>query len=85
MSTTSTLEEQIAALVRRLEEVKEAKRLEEAGKEVECKEVEAVAERACLEVQHRLWEEAEAWAEHERCDAEEHRVEQERQEEEARH
>ena len=33
--------------------------MEEARKEAERKEVEAVAERACLEEQHRLREEAE--------------------------
>ena len=39
MSSTSTLEAQIAALIQRLEEMKEAEQWEN-----ECKEVEAVAE-----------------------------------------
>ena len=84
MSSTSTLENQIAALIRKLKEAKEAKKLEEARREAEHKEAEAAAERARLEEQHRLQEEAEAWAERERRDVEERRVEQEKQEE-ARH
>ena len=46
MSFTSTLEEQIAALICRLEETKEAERMEEVHKEAERKEAEAVAKRA---------------------------------------
>ena len=55
MSSASTLEAQIAALVQRLEETKEAEWLEN-----ECKEVEAAAERARLEEERRMREEAEA-------------------------
>ena len=84
MSSTNTLEEQIAALVRQLEETREAKK----RKEVEWKEAEAVAERAHQEEQRRLREEAEACLKRERRNVEECRVEQERreqEEEEARH
>ena len=59
MFTTSALEEQIAALVRRLNETKEAERLEEVQKEAEHKEAEAAAERARKEERRRLQEEAE--------------------------
>ena len=59
MSSTNALEEQIVALVRKLKETKEAERMEEACKEVERKEAEVVAERAHLEEQRRLREEAE--------------------------
>ena len=44
MTTTTALEQQIAALLRQLEEMKEAERLEAAQKKAE-----AVAEKACLE------------------------------------
>ena len=50
MSSASALEAQIAALVQRLEETKEAERKER-------KEAEAAAERARLEEECRLWEE----------------------------
>ena len=43
-TTTTALEEQIAALLHKLEEMKEAERLEAARKEAE-----AVAEKACVE------------------------------------
>ena len=49
MPSTNALEEQIAALVRQLEETKEAQRMEEVHKEAERKEAEAMAERACQE------------------------------------
>ena len=66
------------ALLRQLEETKEAERLEAARKEVE-----AAAEKAHVEEeQRRLQSEAEAEAEHVRCDAEERRIEQERHERE---
>ena len=55
MSSVSILEEQIVALVQKLEETKETERLEK-----ECKEAEAMAERAPLEEQCWLQEEAEA-------------------------
>ena len=76
MSSASTLEAQIAALVQHLEEAKEAER-----RENERKEAEAAAKRACLDEEHRMWEEGEAQAAREQHDAEEHHVEQERQEE----
>ena len=83
-TTTNALEQQIAALLRQLEEMKEAERLEVAQKEAE-----AVVEKARMEEeQRRLQAEVEAEAERVRCDAEDRRVEQERhkreQEEEAR-
>ena len=76
MSSTSVLEAQIAALVQRLEETKEAEQWEN-----ECKEVEAAAKRAHLEEECRMREEQEAQAAREQCNAEERRLEQERQEE----
>ena len=79
MTSTGALEEQIAALIQRLEEMKETKRLEK-----EHKEAEAMAEKACLEEECRLQEEEMVRAECKRCDAEECHMEQERQEEEAR-
>ena len=66
MTSTNSLEAQIAALVHQLEETKEAKRLEKARREVE-----AAVEKACKEEQRRLQAEAECA----RCDAEECRVE----------
>ena len=74
MTTTTALEQQIAALLCQLEETKEAERLEAARKEVE-----AAAEKAHVEEeQQRL----QAEAEHARRDAEEHHIEQERHERE---
>ena len=71
MTTTTTLLKQlIVALLRQLEEMKEAKRLEAARKEAEKVHME--------EEQRRLQAEAEAEAKCVRHDAEEHRVEQER-------
>ena len=71
MTSTNTLEAQIVALVRQLEETKEAKRLEMARREAE-----AAAEKARKEEEQcRL--QAEAEAEHTRCNAEECSVEQE--------
>ena len=84
MTSTNTLEEQIAALVRQLKEMKEAKRREEARREAERKEAERIHE----EEQRRLQAEAEAKAKREGHNAEERRVEQERrkkEEEEVRH
>ena len=81
MSSASALEAQIAALVQRLEEVKEAERWENKRKEVECKEVEAAAERAHLEEERRVQEEWEVRAAQERRAAEERGLERERQEE----
>ena len=57
MSSASVLEAQIAALVQRFEEMKEAERWENEHKEAECKEAEAVAERAHLEEERRVQEE----------------------------
>ena len=76
MTTTTTLEQQIAALLRQLEETKEAERLEAAREEAE-----AMAEKACEEEEQRRLQ-AEAEAEHARCDTEECRIEQERREKE---
>ena len=78
MTTTTTLEEQITVLVCQLELTKEAKKREEARQEAECKEVENARE----EKQCRLQAEAEAVAEHERCDTEEPHIEQEWREKE---
>ena len=80
MTTTTTApKQQIAALLRQLEEMKEAERLEAVQKEAE-----AAVEKACMEEEQRRLQ---AEAEHVRHDAEERRVEQERrkrvQEEEA--
>ena len=83
MTSTNALEAQIAALIRQLEETKKAERPEEAQREAE-----AAVEKAHEEEQRRLQAEAEAEAEHERRDAEECHVKQERQEkeeEEVRH
>ena len=78
-TTTSLLEQQIAALLCQLEETKEAERLE-----AELKEAEAAAEKARVEEeQRRLQAEVEAEAEHVRRVAEQERCERE-QEEEAR-
>ena len=84
-TTTSLLEQQIVALLRQLEETKEAERLEAARKEAE-----AMAEKARVEEeQRRLQAEAEAEAECVRhiVEQERHVAEQERrkreQEEEA--
>ena len=88
MSSSNVLEEQIVALVHQLKETREAKKREDARKEAEWKEPEAAAERACQKEQRRLQAEAEAEAECKRCDAEEHRVKQERwekEEEKVRH
>ena len=54
MSSSNALEEQIVALVHQLEETREAEKQEEAHKEVERKEAEAAAERACQEEQRKL-------------------------------
>ena len=70
MTTTTALEQQIAALLHQLEETKEAEKQEEARREAE-----AAAEKAREEEQHRL--QAEAEAECARHDAEECRIEQE--------
>ena len=73
-TTTTLLEQQIAALLRQLEETKEAERLEAARKEAE-----ATAEKGRIEEeQRRLQAEAECV----RCDAEERRVKQEQREQE---
>ena len=74
MTTTTLLEQQIAAFLHQLEETKEAERLEAAHKEAE-----AAAEKACEEEEEcRL----QAEAKRVRCDAEERRAEQERREQE---
>ena len=83
-TTTTALEQQIAALLHQLEETKEAKRLEAAQKEAE-----AAAEKARVEEeQQRLQAKAEAEAKHVRHDVDNRRVKQEHrereQEEEAR-
>ena len=70
MTTTTALEQQIAALVRQLEETEEAKNREEARREAE-----AGAEKACEEEKQRRLQ---AEAERVRCDTEECHVEQER-------
>ena len=76
-TTTSLLEQQIAALLRQLEETKEAERLEAAWKEAE-----AVAEKACMEEeQQRLQAEVEGEAECVRRVAEQERCEREQEEE----
>ena len=78
ITTTTALEQQIAALLHQLKETKEAERLEAVQKEAE-----ATAEKAHEEEeQRRLRAEAEAEAEHVRRDAEERRTEQELQERE---
>ena len=82
MSSTNALEEQITVLVHELEEIREAKRREEVRWEAECKEVEAVVERAHEAEQHRLQEEAEVRLECKWRNVEERRIEQERQEQE---
>ena len=74
MTTTTVLEQQIVALVRQLEETKEAERLEIARREVE-----AVAEKARKEEEQRRLQ---AEVKHTRRDTEECRIEQERRERE---
>ena len=76
MTSSNVLEAQIAALVRQLEETKEAEQLEIARREAE-----AVVEKACKEEEQRRLQ-AGAEAKHARHDAEECRVEQEQQERE---
>ena len=63
MTTTTTLEEQIAVLVHQLELTKEAEKREEARWEAECKE----AEKARKEEQCRLQAEVEADVEKMSC------------------
>ena len=73
-TTTTALEQQIVALLRQLEETKEAERLEAARKEAE-----AAAEKACVEEEEQRLQ---AEAEHARRVTEQHCVEQERREKE---
>ena len=76
-TTTSLLEQQIAALLRQLEEMKEAERLEAVRKEAVATEEKARVE----EEQRRLQAKAEAEAEHMRCVVEQERREREQEEE----
>ena len=83
MTSTNALEAQIAALVRQLEETKEAERLEEARREAEATVEKAHEEKAHKEKAHEEGEcRLQAEAEHVRRDALPHRVKQERQEKE---
>ena len=76
-TTTSLLEQQIATLLRQLEETKEAERLEAVWKEAE-----AVAEKARMEEeQQRLQAEVEAEAKRVRCVVEQEHREREQEEE----
>ena len=76
-TTTTLLEQQIAALLHQLEETKEAERLEAERLEAARKEAEAAAEKARLEEEQRRLQ---AEVEHARRDAEEHHIEQEQRE-----